>query len=99
MNWGFKGKYRFFRTHALRKFHASNINLSAEYIDALQGRSKNIVHETYIKTNPKELKEIYIKSMNNVLLFEKEKKNKKIKKEEIHITINIFISDMSYNIY
>ena len=27
-NWGFKGKYRFFRSHTLRKFHASNIGLS-----------------------------------------------------------------------
>lgn len=35
MKWGFKGKYRFFRTHTLRKYHASNIGLSAEYIDAL----------------------------------------------------------------
>lgn len=25
MKWGFKGKYRFFRSHTLRKFHASNI--------------------------------------------------------------------------
>ena len=31
MKWGFKGKYRFFRSHTLRKFHASNIGLSAEY--------------------------------------------------------------------
>ena len=43
--WGCKGKYRFFRTHTLRKFHASNIGLSAEYIDALQGRSKNPIEE------------------------------------------------------
>ena len=98
MNWGFKGKYRFFRTHTLRKFHASNIKLSAEYIDALLGRSKNTVHETYIKTNPKELKEIYVKSMKNILILEEETKTREIK-EDIHITINIFLSDTSYNIY
>lgn len=40
LGWGFKGKYRFFRSHSLRKFHASNIGLSAEYVDSLQGRSK-----------------------------------------------------------
>lgn len=58
MGWGFKGKYRFFRSHTLQKFHASNIGLSAEYIDELQGRSKNMIHETYIKTNPEKLKSI-----------------------------------------
>ena len=99
MNWGFKGNYRFFRSHTLRKFHASNIKLGVEYVDALQGRSKNTVHEAYIKTNPKELKEIYKKSMPNIFILEKEKKNKEKKKEDIHITINIFLSDTSYNIY
>ena len=54
MGWGFKGKYRFFRAHTLRKFHASNIGLTSEYVDALQGRAKDEVHETYIKTNPKD---------------------------------------------
>ncbi|WP_241776209.1 hypothetical protein [Methanosphaera sp. WGK6] len=49
-NWGFKGKYRFFRSHTLRKYHVSALGLAAEYIDTLQGLSKNIVHETYIKT-------------------------------------------------
>lgn len=34
MDWGFKGNYRLFRSHNLRKFHASNIGLSSEYIDA-----------------------------------------------------------------
>lgn len=40
MKWGVKGKYRFFRSHTLRKFHASNIQLSAEYVDALQEEVK-----------------------------------------------------------
>ena len=95
MNWGFKGKYRFFRTHTLRKFHASNIGLAAEYVDALQGRSKNEVHETYIKTNPKRLKEIYAKAVKNVMIFED-------KKEEViqgfTIVINVFLSGKEYNI-
>ena len=72
MGWGFKGKYRFFRSHTLRKFHASNIGLSAEYIDELQGRSKNYVHSTYIKPNPEALKRIYKSAMKNVMIKEVE---------------------------
>ena len=96
MNWGFKGKYRFFRSHTLRKFHASNIGLSAEYIDALQGRSKNEVHETYIKTNPETLKEIYMKSMSNVMINQLESREVT---QEFTIVINVFLSGKEYNIY
>lgn len=97
MGWGRKGHYRFFRTHALRKFHASNIGLNAEYIDALQGRSKNQVHETYIKVNPDKLKEIYLSVMDNVII-NKNKENL-IKKQEFNIIINIFLSGKEYNIF
>lgn len=96
MNWGFKGRYRFFRSHTLRKFHASNIGLSAEYIDSLQGRSKNTVHETYIKTNPDELKKIYKSAMKNVMIYEEDET--KIKKEEFNITINVFVDGKNYNL-
>jgi len=96
MKWGFKGKYRFFRSHTLRKFHASNIGLSAEYIDALQGRSKNEIHETYIKTNPSKLKEIYMSVMKNVLIFENG--DNLVKKQEFNIIINVFLSGKEYNI-
>lgn len=98
MGWGLKGNYRFFRTHTLRKFHASNIQLVAEYVDALQGRSKNIIHETYIKTNPDKLKEIYIKNMGNVMIYNKVPEMQEIH-EDIHITINIFLSDKQINLY
>ena len=94
-NWGFKGKYRFFRSHTLRKFHASNIGLSAEYIDALQGRSKNEVHATYIKTNPERLKEIYKSVMGNVLINPKESK---VVTQEFTIVVNVFLSGKEYNI-
>ena len=97
MKWGFKGKYRFFRSHTLRKFHASNIGLSAEYIDSLQGRSKNIVHETYIKTNPRKLKEIYKSAMKNVMLYD-DRKEKIPEKQEFNITINVFLSGKEFNI-
>lgn len=95
MNWGYIGKYRFFRTHTLRKFHASNIGLSTEYIDALQGRSRNQVHEAYIKTNPKNLKEIYMSKMKNVMIFEKE--HEKVN-QEFNIIINVFLAGKEYNI-
>lgn len=96
MGWGFKGKYRFFRSHALRKFHASNIGLTAEYIDALQGRAKNEVHETYIKTNPKELKRIYKSAMKNVMIYHNLKDN--VTNQEFTIVINVFLSGKEYNI-
>lgn len=95
--WGFKGKYRFFRTHTLRKFHASNLGLSAEYIDSLQGRSKNEVHETYIKTNPQRLKEIYKSAMKNVMIYEN-KNIKEVEKQEFNIIINVFLAGKEYNI-
>ena len=68
LEFGFKGKWRFFRPHTLRKFHASNIGLSEEHIDMLQGRSKDAVHDTYIKSNPKYLKKIYMNVMENVTI-------------------------------
>lgn len=95
MGWGFKGRYRFFRSHTLRKFHASNIGLGAEYVDALQGRSKNSVHEAYIKTNPQRLKDIYEKVMSNVTIFGEDRSRVS---EEFHITINVFLSDKEYRI-
>ena len=94
-NWGFKGKYRFFRSHALRKFHASNIGLSAEYIDALQGRSKNEVHATYIKTNPEKLKRVYLKVMQNILIFDDQES---FVKQEFTIVVNVFLSGKEYNL-
>lgn len=98
MGWGLKGKYRFFRTHTLRKYHASNIGLGAEYIDSLQGRSKNVIHETYIKTNPKEIKEIYKKAMHNVMVYyERYNENVEIE-EEYNIIINIFMGDKTCNL-
>lgn len=97
MGWGFKGKYRFFRSHALRKFHASNIGLTAEYVDALQGRAKNEVHETYIKTNPVELKKIYMSNMKRVMINPDD--SDKTVHQEFNIIINVFLSGKEYNIY
>lgn len=108
---GFVGNYRFFRSHSLRKFHASNIGLSADYVDELQGRAKTKVHEAYIKTNPKRLKEIYMGAMHNVMIFddwieEYEKKTVKsngegacvIEKQEINIVINFTLDGKDFRI-
>lgn len=94
--WGFKGKYRFFRSHTLRKFHASNIGLTAEYVDLLQGRSRSVIHETYIKTNPKKLKKIYMGAMHRLSLTEplndkKVLKTTKERKIEYNLIVNINI--------
>ena len=96
MGWGFKGKYRFFRTHSLRKFHASNIGLSVEYIDLLQGRGKNDVHKRYVKTNPQKLKEIYVSAMKNVMIYDAFQNE--VINQEFTIVINVFLSGKEYNI-
>jgi len=108
---GFVGRYRRFRAHALRKYHASNIGLSADAIDALQGRAKTKVHEAYIKTNPRRLKEIYIRAMHNVMVFDEwigEHEEKHIDGKEgtctfienqtINITINFTLDGMEYEL-
>ena len=87
LNFGFKGAYRFLRPHTLRKFNASNIGLSQDNIDLLQGRSRGVIHETYIKTNPEWLKETYMTVMDNVTIGETGKKE--IKHEEFNININL----------
>ncbi|MBQ2635961.1 MAG: site-specific integrase [Methanobrevibacter sp.] len=96
LKWGFKGKYRFFRSHTLRKFHASNIGIAAEYIDSLQGRGKNIIHETYIKTNPEKLKELYKSVVGNVEIFSSPEDNTVT--QEFNIVINVFLAGKEYNI-
>ena len=107
LGFGFVGKYRFFRSHSLRKYHASNIGLSADYIDALQGRAKTKVHEAYIKTNPNKLKEIYISAMHNVMVSDewiesndvkKEERNIVVERQVINIVINFSLDGMDYRV-
>lgn len=68
--WGSKGKYRFFRSHVLRKWNASNIQMTSEDIDNIQGRSKDTVHEAYIKVKPERLKKTYSEHMWRVCIDE-----------------------------
>ena len=69
-----------FRSHNLRRFHATRIKgsvltyeensrISNSEIDEMQGRGKTAVQDTYIKTNPLEQKLLYAKVMNNVSLW------------------------------
>ena len=105
LNMGFVGRYRFFRSHALRKFHASNIDLSADIVDELQGRGKTRVREAYMKTNPIKLKEIYMGAMHNVMVFddwigecEKEDDCVIIENQVINIVINFSLDGMDYRV-
>lgn len=95
LEFGFKGKYRFFRPHTLRKFHASNIGLIEEHIDMLQGRNKDAVHQTYIKANPKYLKQIYINVMDNVTINLNEQRT--VVNEEYNINIHLHFHEEGLN--
>ena len=105
LDMGFVGRYRFFRSHALRKFHASNIGLSADIVDELQGRGKTRVREAYMKTNPIKLKEIYMGAMHNVMVFhdwieecEKEDDCVIIENQVINVIINVTLDGMDYRV-
>ena len=67
-NWGKIGPYRRFRTHTLRKFHASNLGCSFDVINTLEGRTNGTIHETYVKQKPDQLKKVYMEHMCNVMI-------------------------------
>lgn len=69
-NWGHVGAYRRFRSHALRKFMASNIGLPRDQVDSFQGRAKDMIQEAYFKQDPKSLKKIYMEAMHRVMVYE-----------------------------
>nr|WP_295604850.1 site-specific integrase [uncultured Methanobrevibacter sp.] len=65
------GKYNKFRSHMLRKFHASALynaenGLSLEEIDSLQGRKKDNTHSAYFMENPNKLRKKYIESLDSI---------------------------------
>lgn len=74
LNLGKVGNYNRFRSHMLRKFHASSLynavdGLSLEEIDALQGRKKDLTRSSYFMENPNVLKEKYMNVMDSVMFF------------------------------
>lgn len=69
-NWGHVGAYRRFRSHALRKFMASNIGLPRDQVDSFQGRAKDMIQEAYFKQDPQSLKKIYLEAMHRVMVYE-----------------------------
>ena len=64
------------RTHTLRKFHASQLynaenGLTLDEIDSLQGRSKEITHQSYYFDNTTELRKKYIQNIDYVTILDK----------------------------
>ncbi|MBR0370632.1 MAG: site-specific integrase [Methanobrevibacter sp.] len=56
-----------FRSHMMRKFHASQLResgLDMDTIDALQGKSKTQVRKSYFFDNPENIRSEYIKHMD-----------------------------------
>ena len=74
LNLGKVGEYNRFRSHMLRKFHASSLynfpnGLLLSEIDAIQGRGKNTTHSSYFMENPNSLREKYINSLDALVIF------------------------------
>lgn len=68
---GRKGTYNRFRSHMLRKFHASNLKnhgMSKEDINEMQGKGQNIVDESYFFDDPNILRQKYIEHMGAVTI-------------------------------
>lgn len=67
LNLGTVGHHKRFRSHMLRKFHASqlyNDGMSLEDVDSLQGRGKDSTHSSYFMDDPKKLKKKYIEHLD-----------------------------------
>ena len=65
------GAHNKFKSHILRKFHASSLyndGMSLEEIDALQGRSKEATHSSYFTEDPTKLKEKYIEHLDCITI-------------------------------
>ncbi len=70
-NLGKAGTYNRFRSHMLRKFHASqlyNDGMSMDEIDELQGRGKDPTRTSYFLENPLRLREKYIEHLDAVTI-------------------------------
>lgn len=71
LNLGKRGTFIRFRSHMLRKFHASqlyNDGVPLEIVDSLQGRGKDSTHSSYFMEDPEKLKQIFIEHLNAVTI-------------------------------
>lgn len=66
-NWGKVSYYSFFRSHALRKFHATSLE-DKSLADALQGRKRDSITESYYKLNPERIRERYIEVLDKLTI-------------------------------
>lgn len=74
---GKKGTYNRFRSHMLRKFHASSLyndGMSLDKVNDLQGKSKNTTDASYFMTNPEDLKYEYIEHLHAVTIMQEVEK-------------------------
>ena len=65
------GTFNRFRSHMLRKFHASalyNDGMSLDKVNDLQGKAKNKTDQSYFMTNPEDLKNEYIEHLSAVTI-------------------------------
>jgi len=75
LDFGLAGNHTRFRCHMLRKFQAttllnlSEIDWTVQEIDTLQGRSMDKTHRAYFHNNTEKLKEKYIASVDELMLF------------------------------
>lgn len=71
MGLGKVGAYIRFRSHMLRKFHASqlyNDGCSMDFVDALQGRGKDSTHSSYFMEDPEKLKQEYVNHLDCLMV-------------------------------
>lgn len=71
LNLGKVGKYHRFRSHMLRKFHASSLyndGMSIDKVNDLQGKSKTLTDQAYFMVNPEDLKLDYIEHLSALLM-------------------------------
>lgn len=75
LNFGLAGDHTRFRCHMMRKFQATallncqEIDWTVQEIDTLQGRSQDKTHRAYFHNDVEKLKEKYIASVDNLMLF------------------------------